>query len=299
MIRLRSPRFGRSPQIRRIQITARDREIVALVARHRFLRSTHITALLGTLSQQISRRLQLLYHHGYLERPRAQLEYFYRGGSSHMVYGLGTKGAALLRDAASDSCGESNWSAKNRVVGRIFLQHALLVSDVLVAAELACRERDGVRFIPQHELFAESIRWHVKTNGERKRSVIPDAAFALERTAPDGSTERANFFLEADRGTTPITRTNPAQSSFRRKFLAYEATWAQGIHQRQFGLHRFRVLTVGTSAARLKALRAECSKLQSGKGLFFFLHKDALANPASLLDAVWTSPQSLQPVSLL
>ncbi|HMJ91438.1 MAG TPA: hypothetical protein VK530_16570, partial [Candidatus Acidoferrum sp.] len=113
-----------------------------------------------------------------------------------------------------------------------------------------------------------------------------------------GAIERAYFFLEADRGTMPITRRNLTQTSFRRKFLAYEATWAQGIHRTRFGLHRFRVLTVGTSVKRLAALREECARLHSGKGLFLFLHKDALANPASLLDAVWTSPQCETPVSL-
>jgi hypothetical protein len=41
--------------------------------------------------------LQFLYHDGYLERPRIQIEYYHRGGSRHIVYGLGNKGAAFLR----------------------------------------------------------------------------------------------------------------------------------------------------------------------------------------------------------
>ena len=285
----RLKRFSRSALAGSLELTDRDRAILSLVARHRFLRSTHIIAFAGGSAQQISRRLQLLYHHGYLERPRAQLEYFHRGGSRHVVYGLGGKGAKLLAQEFGNAFGEQKWSEKNRTVGRMFMAHALLVSDVLVAFQLACNA-GAVRYIPQHELFPGGIRWSVTLDGGRKLGVLPDAAFALERTKDDGTTERAYFFLEADRGTMPVTRKNLAQTSFRRKFLAYTATWSQGIHRTRFSLNRFRMLTVGTSNARLGALREECMKLKSGKGLFLFLHKDVLAEPASLLTPVWSSP---------
>ncbi|HMJ91503.1 MAG TPA: replication-relaxation family protein [Candidatus Acidoferrum sp.] len=294
----RLSRFTRSTAVAPIELTDRDREIIRLVHRHRFLRSMHVMALINGSRQQILRRLQLLYHHGYLERPRAQLEYFHRGGSSRMVYGLGTKGARLLKDKPGASVDQQNWSEKNRTVGRMYLQHALLVSDVLVAIELACRERGDMEYIPQRDLFPTGIRWHVTIDRGRKLGVGPDAAFALEWKKADGATQRAYFFLEADRGTMPVTRRNLTQTSFRRKFLAYEATWAQGIHRTRFGMLRFRVLTMGTSKKRLDLLREECSMLQSGKGLFLFLHKDALSNPESLFDAVWSSPQSDARVSL-
>lgn len=297
MSSLRLKRFSRSAAVAPIQITERDRVILSLVARHRFLRSTHITALAGGSPQQISRRLQSLYHHGYLERPRAQVEYFQRGGSRHMVYGLGSKGAKLLSQEFGDAFGEQKWSEKNRSAGRMFLAHALLVSDVLVAFQLACQAA-GVRYIAQHELFPTAIRWSVTIEGGRKLGVLPDAAFALERMRSDGTTERAYFFLEADRGTMPVARKSLAQTSFRRKFVAYEATWSHGIHRSRFGLNRFRLLTVGTSAARLSSLRNECAKLKSGKGLFLFLHKDALTEPESLLRAVWSSPQGSDLVAL-
>jgi len=293
----RLKRFSRSAAVAPIQITDRDRVILSLVGRHRFLRSTHITALANGSHQQILRRLQSLYHHGYLERPRAQVEYFQRGGSRHMVYGLGSKGAKLLAQAFGDTFDQQRWSEKNRAVRRMFLAHALLVSDVLVAFQLACRDTD-VRYIPQHELIPTAIRWNVNLEGGRKLGVIPDAAFAIERTSTDGTIERGYFFLEADRGTMPVNRKSLAQTSFRRKFLAYEATWSHGIHRARFGLNRFRVLTVGTSVARLGALRDECAKLRSGKGLFLFLYRDALAELASLLGRAWSSPLQSQAVAL-
>src|SRR5438046_1476473 len=126
----RLPRFKRASKVAPMQLTERDREIIRLVHRHRFLRSSHIVALVAGSSQQLLRRLRLLYHHGYLERPRCQIDYFQKGGSHHMVYGLGNKGGRFLQDGFDVALREPRWSEKNRSIGRIFLEHALLVSDI-------------------------------------------------------------------------------------------------------------------------------------------------------------------------
>ena len=68
---IRLPRFKRALEIAAMQLTERDRKIIQQVGRHRFLRSRHIIALIGGSPQQLLRRLKLLFHHGYLERPRA------------------------------------------------------------------------------------------------------------------------------------------------------------------------------------------------------------------------------------
>lgn len=288
----RLPRFARSSLARSMEITTRDLDILTSVARHRFLRSTHVVALLGASAQGVLRRLQLLYHHGYLERPRAQLEYYHQGGSREIAYGLGSKGAKLLGERLGDTFAKERWGDKNRLVGRMFLRHALMVSDVLVAFQIACRNHGSIEFIP------ESAHWRVALEGGRKFGVIPDAAFALNRTSDNGNEERVLFFLEADRGTMPVSRKSLQQTSFRRKFLCYQATWLQGVHKIRFKHERFRMLTIGTSNARLTALRAECAKLERGRGLFLFLHEDVLANPSSLLDEVWMQSHSNETVSL-
>lgn len=251
-------RFKRVPAIGAIELTERDKEIIRLVHRHRFSRSSHLHSLLGGSEQQISRRLKLLYHHGYLERPRSQLDYFHTGGSRRMVYGLGNKAAAVLKIGA---CAEG----KNRSVGRIFLDHALLVSDVMVAAEMACRRNGRVKLIYGEELKSIPAQWKVKADGT-KLSVIPDRIFALEH----GDGERMYFFLEADRGTMPVIRKSLSQTSFQRKLIAYATTWAQNLHRSRFGVARFRVLTVTTSAKRVQSLVNACGKLKSGHRLFLF-----------------------------
>jgi hypothetical protein len=288
----RLPRFKRVTAVAPIQLTQRDHEMIRLVHRHRFLRSSHIAALISNDSQQSRRRLQLLYHHGFLERPRAQLDYYRQPGSRHIVYGLGNKGSLLLKEEGA-SLGQVRWGEKNRGVGRIYLEHALLVSDVMVALELACRQR-GIRLLTADELtlpegMGQQIRWRVNVAGGVKLGVIPDQVFAFDFPDEKGERTRAHFFLEADRGTMPVIRENLTQTSFYRKLLAYEATWAQGIHRKRFGFQRFRVLTVTRSAARVKSLVDACSQLKSGHGLFLFANRSTLENPDVLFSPIWQS----------
>lgn len=141
----RLPRFKRSPEISPLRLTDRDGEILKCLHRHRFLRSDHIAALATGSRQQILRRLQRLYHHGYLECPRCQIDY-YQSGSRRIAYGLASKGAAWLKHELSLPSQKQDWKQKHHV-GRLFLEHALMVSDIMVALELACRHRPDVRLL--------------------------------------------------------------------------------------------------------------------------------------------------------
>jgi DNA-binding Lrp family transcriptional regulator len=285
MEKTRLPRFKRVPPVAVIRLTERDHDIIRLIHRHRFLRSHQISVLLGGSEQQIVRRLQLLFHHGYIERPRAQIQYYERGGSRSIAYGLGNKGGTLLRRELGLAVSSDAWSEKNNSVGGVFLEHALLVSHVMVWLELDCRKR-GIRLLYEDELeLPQPFRWWVKVAGGTKLGVIPDAVFTFEYTGANGQIQRSHFFLEADRGTMPVVRKGLAQTSFFRKLLAYEATWTNKIHQRHLGIQRFRVLTVTTVAARVQTLLEACSQLKRGHGLFLFADQSILKK--DLFSSVW------------
>src|SRR5207247_90697 len=98
----RLPRFNRVSAIAPMQLTERDRTIIRLIHRHRFLNSRQIIALLGGSPLQVLRRLKLLYHHGFLERPRAQLSYYTFSGTRPIVYGLSTKSGMMLKQELGD-----------------------------------------------------------------------------------------------------------------------------------------------------------------------------------------------------
>jgi hypothetical protein len=285
----RLPRFKRASPTVPIQLTERDQNIIRLIHRHRFLRSQQIVAIIGGSQQQLVRRLQLSYHHGYLERPRAQLQYYERGGSKTIAYGLGNKGGAWLRQEHGLAVRPDSWGEKNNVVGRVYLEHALLVSDVMVSLELTCRRRGDVKLLYEDQLGLpvekQPFQWRVKIQNGLSLGVVPDRVFALEYVDQSSQAQRAYFFLEADRGTMPVVRTNLVQTSFQRKLLAYEATWTQKVHQRHLGIPRFRVLTVTTSAARVASLLEACSQLKRGHGLFLFADQSVLQK--NLFATVW------------
>ena len=299
---IRLPRFKRVPTAISMELTERDHGIIRLVHRHRFLRSHQIVTLMAGSPQQILRRLKLLYHHGYLERPRAQLRYYERGGSMSIAYGLGNKGGTCLTNELGIAVHHDAWDEKNHVIGRVFLEHALLVADVMVAIELACRKR-GIRLLYENQLAFQMERqpfqWKVNINGGQKLGVIPDRVFALDFPDANGQNQRVHFFLEADRGTMPVVRRNLSQTSFRRKLLAYEATWTQNLLRDRFGIHRFRVLTVTTSATRVKSLVEARSQLKRGRGLFLFADRRILDSPDDIFAPIWQTGRPGETSSLL
>src|SRR3954468_2173684 len=93
----RRPRFRRAAEPPAFRLTEDDLEIVRVIARHRLIRSTHIAALVGRSLDRTNDRLQRLFHAGYVDRPRAQLDRFPTTGSAHFIYALADLGALLLR----------------------------------------------------------------------------------------------------------------------------------------------------------------------------------------------------------
>ncbi len=270
-------------------LTPRDREILRAVYRHRLLRSTHLIALGDGSPQTTLRRLQLLFHHGYLDRPAAQLDWYVQG-SEPLVYALGNRGAAVLA-TEGERGGTLRWDTKNRNVSRQFLRHTLAVAEVMVAFEVACRGPEGATFIQPEEVLATApeatrrlrlpFRWQVEVQegGKLHRlGVEPDRVFGLRFEGMPNNRQCAYFFLEADRGTMPVARKGLGQTSFRRKLLGYRDTWRQGLHRTHLGIPNFRVLTVTTNEERMQHLVAACGSLVAGAKLFLFARQGTVCS---------------------
>ena len=147
--RLSSPRSAAASRARRarfrrdnpppMRLTDDDLSAIRHVAKHRFLRSTRLIALLHRPTKKFLERLAALYHNGYLDRPRAQLDYYATAGSAPIVYALGNKGAAILAELDGAERAKVDWTDKNRTAGRLFIEHTLLTADLMVSAEIAAR----------------------------------------------------------------------------------------------------------------------------------------------------------------
>jgi hypothetical protein len=308
---IRKPRFKRVP-VENIQLTDRDLAILRHVHKHRFLRSSHIVQLVGGSQQAVVRRLQLLYHHDYLDRPREQIPFYTCPGSKPMVYGLGNAGADILAQHLDVPRGKVNWTAKNKAVGPIFLEHTLLAADFMVALEAACRKSGRVRLIEAGEILEQApeaarrrrnpFAWNVAFRHQDQMltlGVIPDRMFGLHYLDKPEGKNKAYFFLEADRATMPVMRSNLRQTSLYRKILAYHETWKQGLPTRQYGFNNFRVLTVTSSAERVRNCIEATKQALAGEGsrLFLFTDKAALEGGDSVLHLPWRNGKDGQPVT--
>ena len=293
---LRRKRFVRGEPVR-FQITLRDIEMVRLVADHRFLNTMHLTELTQSSHKKLCDRLFCLFHAGYLDRPRAQLEAYRDGGGSRpMVYGLGMRGARLLieQGLAIDAV---DWRRKNLEVGQRFIEHSLEIADVRVALAKAIQTRPGYELLdaafllnraPEETKRRErpwTLRTRVHHNGnEVPVSVEPDHVFAI------GTPDRhfRAYLVEVDRGTMPVARAHLNQTSFKRKILAYAQARRSLLHQRQFGWKTFRVLVVTSTKERadtiLKTIRASVPEHE--RFLFLVADRVSLAS-ADIIGYPW------------
>src|ERR1700694_5691230 len=110
----RRPRFHRASELPAFRLTDADVVIVRQLARYRFLRSTHIAALVGRSLDRTNDRLLRLFHAGYIDRPRAQLNYYPTSGSAPILYALADRGARLLIEKDGAAFSNVEWSRKNR-----------------------------------------------------------------------------------------------------------------------------------------------------------------------------------------
>jgi hypothetical protein len=221
----RRPRFRRAPKPIAFRLTDGDLQIIRTIARHRFVRSTHIAALVNRSLDRTNDRLCRLFHAGYIDRPRAQLDRYPTAGSAPMVYALADRGARLVAESELE-CANRAIGRNNQGAGRPFIDHQLEIIDFYVALELSVRRQRDIRLLHADELissFPEATR--LKPNpialkatiaddgGTQEIGIVPDLLFGIQFR--DGS--RRCFMVEIDRGTMPITRSDISQSSFERK----------------------------------------------------------------------------------
>lgn len=306
----RKPRFRRAAETPAFRVTEGDIAIIREIARHRFLRSTQIAALVNRSLDRTNDRLSLLFHAGYVDRPRAQLDRFPTDGSAHMVYALANAGARLLKSFGIEVTANLDLGHKNKSALRPFIKHQLGIVDFHVALQCATRDRRDVTLIHPEDIVADfpdttrsdrnPLKLKVKLS-ERGRlqefGLIPDLVFGLRFA--DGS--RRCFCVEIDRGTMPVTRSDNSQTSFALKMRAYLAAHAAGQHTERYGWKAFRVLTVTTDQTRIESMTAALQGLHMPRGpgakLFFFATRDQLA-AATPLASSW-SDGSGQVVSLI
>ena len=263
-------------------LTKRDREIVKAVYTHRFLTTFQIENLIFLKGQppkrtQCRRRLQLLYHHGFLDRvfPLVTRD----EGAKPIIHCLAEGGAELIAAELQIGRDEVDWRPKDNKVKPLFLDHGLSINEVRIATTLAA-ERQGFeleKWIDEKTLKNPKMRDYVTISTPRGRSrrvpVIPDGYFVLNLGG-----KRAHFFLEVDQATLSNTR-------WRERAHAYLSYTSQGLYQKRYQTRSLRILTITTGEKRLENLKAT-TEAAGGERMFWFTTFDQ-ATPDVLTAPVW------------
>jgi hypothetical protein len=309
MTRKYTPKFKRTPTKSEVKPTKRDIEIIFNIFKHRFLNSNQIIKLLNPKNKlPIQNRLNRLYHHGYLNRISEQDNLF--KGSKPLIYAVDNKGANFIiqKGRIPKTNKKIDWSDKNRrIKSQIFLKHTLLIADIMIAFETACKRYPNVKLIEQNEIISNApshtrakdkpYRWNVEYDFENEReatilklAVEPDKIFGLRFTDKPENQSKVFFFLEADRGIMPIKRKSlKHQTSFYKKMIAYFETHKEKVYKNLFNINNFRVLTITTSQKRIDEMIKQNKNITNNTrlGIFLFADTKALKSADDILKLQW------------
>ena len=249
----RRRRFERDPGFRSarpIRLTENDHEIFRQYHRHELLDSRLIAALVDRSPKKVVERVRLLWQHGYLARPNAQkADLLDRPGSHFFYHGLTNRGRKAI-GLPTKRLKES---------GLPHHKHTLFTASIMVAFELACRQRGDVELAHSENILAASpqetqasrsprtLRYEHPKRG--RLSKTPDTIFGL-RFLDGRDLDSKFFFLEADRGTEPQRRRTPRRRkplelpSITEKLEGYRQIHKDRVHRERFPIEHFRVLFV-------------------------------------------------------
>lgn len=268
-----------------MRLTPRDVQIVQAVSTYRLLSSAQIEALLfpsdtprGRQSS-CQRRLQLLYHHRYLDR--LPMPVILGEGRFPHVYVLDQAGASLVAATTGVDLTTVAWRPHHNLLEPPFIFHTLAINDLRVVVTL----------LAQHNHF-ELVEWIDEAGFRSAKDKVPFRMRGVQvvRNYPDGyfkliipaQAQPAHFFLEVDQGTMSLTR-------WKEKVQAYTEFRTRGLSQHHYGTRNFRVFVVTTTTQRLANLKRASE--QAGADLFFWFATQAQVdvwNPGQLLQPIWS-----------
>jgi hypothetical protein len=263
-------------------VTERGLLILRIVGRYRFISTSDIIRLVDGNEDVTYRHLQQLYHQDLISRialpkngKQGEFVYFLDNarGIRHLTEHSKLDASAFAWDQIKSNREKYGQVEKDGVGRFLFLSHELMITRFRARIELECRRSEG-RSELEKWMQGSSI-WGEASQATRKLPHRPDAFFTLKfPNAPDGQ-QRSNFFYEADRQTSNLTR-------FRDKLGAHLQFFIQGKHK-QYGIQKVRAVLVHTLkkewAEQLKNTAAQLATMQPlAAHLFWFTNSEELAD---------------------
>lgn len=280
------------------RMRSRDFEIVRAVAAMRCLTTLQIEALFfapprakrrGTLplgsnrkiNTRCQRRLQQLFHRGYLYRD--ELPQRLSEGRRPLVYFLDHAGARLLAEQGEDF----DWQPEMNDVGHPFIEHTLATNEIRVAMTIGAAAHGYVltNWIDDSSLKSRHTKDYVTVKGPQggslKVAIVPDGYCCM-----DIGTHVAHFFIEADRGTVVGQSERWGRRDFSRKVRAFNTYIDAGKFEERYGGRGMRILVVTTGKTRLENLKRVIESA-GGRRRYWLTTFDALRPDSVLTKRIW------------
>lgn len=283
------PSYKRAEKPPSAQLTERDLQIILAVYRYRLLSAHQIEALFFPSTSDTThsrrsacqRRLQLLYHHGFLDRlPQPVI---LGQGRAPFVYALDEAGANLVAGHLGIDRAEVGWKPKHNELGPQFLDHTLAINDVRVIIQRLVEQGrlELTQWLDEVALKSAEMKEKVPylVEGARIERKYADGYFIL-KLSPTG--QQAHFFLEVDQATMTNSR-------WQDKVKAYHEFRQSGRSKKHYGTSNFRVLTVTTSDQRLANLK-RATEQAGGDYFFWFTTQEGVTiwQPETFLQPIWS-----------
>ena len=280
-----------------------------------FLHAHHLVDLTRRHEKAVYRRLNRLYHAGYIDRVRNPENYYTGAGSEPCYLVLDNKGARILEKAKGISFRDRRQVIKNLKTPpqheetrrrRVYnLRHDMLIPSTLTAfiratkgttIEVWAKPTLLEKLPMQLEEDTRPFSWLVPVIHNRIPEVVPiqpDLPLALHYTELPENRNRAFLFGEIDTGSEDAYSSDLGVKSVYRMFLAYCGTWEHKLAERYFGIRNFRAAFLLPDEKRLQEIermikRYDVDKLPGFRPSMFIFNCIALPNMGKIyLMAGW------------
>ena len=251
-------------------VTPQLLQLLELLSRYKYLRTSFIRQLLDVGQQGIIRQLQLRRDQGYIFKPREQLR-AYNSLYSPRIHSITKKGEQLLaRYGREPEKVTRLHRAKGDAPVKNFA-HAMMICDATASIEIGCKQHD-LGFIPWTSIVErvdhpDPMRLEFATSYQGKTvkgKIVPDGLFGIRYP-----NDQVSFFaLEAEH-FSPVEPKDLNRSSTLRKLLAYHAIIGKKSYQ-QLGIPNLRVLFVYPTKARAQHASELATRLFKTSNAFLF-----------------------------
>ena len=229
------------------RITPQVLEVLALLARYRYLRKSFIDGLLPHRSADgMNRTLQRLRAQGYVSLPREQ----FRGYNSLYccyIYQITPKGLEVLKDSQPERATNLLRQRSDAPVKNF--AHSMMICDALASIEIGAGQNDCA-FIPLDAILERAehdnpLKLPCRIKGQ-PASLVPDGLFGIRYA----SGNVWFYVLEAEHYNPVWPTNNLKRASFRKKCYAYNDIAMQRPYRKQLAIPNLRYLFLFPSQTR-------------------------------------------------